>query len=70
MTSWKRLTLDGTNVQVDVNFDHVIYMYREHDRTRLFFIGGPNDDGRTRSIEVNEIPDDIHLKPVLRSFAG
>ena len=73
MATWKRLTLVRTDhVEVDVNLDHVIYMVsekvRETDRTRLYFVGGPNTKNETRSIDVQEPPDEIHTRETLRSL--
>jgi hypothetical protein len=62
MADWKRLTLERVgDVKVDVNFDHVIYMVRENDRTRLYFVGGPNNENNVRSIDVKERPEDLVL---------
>jgi hypothetical protein len=69
MANWKRLTKDNTDVQIDVNLDHVIYMSREHERTSLFFAGGPTETGKTRYIDVKETPDEIHMARPLRTFA-
>jgi len=73
MVSWKRLTLVRTDrVEVEVNLDHVIYMAREtvrkKDRTRLYFVGGPNTKNEILSIDVEESLDEIHMRGTLRSL--
>ena len=69
MALWKRLTMPN-GVEVDVNLDLILYMGRDKDVTTLFFVGGPNDTGKNRTINVKETPDEICLQSALRMIAS
>jgi hypothetical protein len=66
MATWKRLILPN-NLEVDVNLDLVLYIGRVNDVTSISFVGGPSDTGATRTLNVKEPPDEIHMKSALRS---
>jgi hypothetical protein len=67
MAHWKELT-DITGPRIQVNMDHVLYMHYDNEKTILFFVGGPNETGKTRYLEVKETPEQILLFHPLRSF--
>ena len=67
MAHWKELT-DITGPRVQVNMDYVIYMHYDNEKTTVFFVGGPNKNGKTRYLEVKESPEQIPLFHPLRSF--
>jgi hypothetical protein len=58
MAIWKRLTeVDGGSV--DVNLDQVAYLKRTENVSRIYFVGGETDQGRSLTVAEKETPDDI-----------